>query len=160
MHHRRDVADLVSPRRVAAGFTLTETLLAISVLAIGLAAAAPKVGEMSRQLRVNRAAAVVATDLEAALAIAGRQRKPVRFTCDCAGARYTVADRAGGAVLLSRALGAGTEFGVTSLALSSAPVDILPTGVTSSPLTVTIGAGTYARRVTMSTAGHVRIVPR
>jgi prepilin-type N-terminal cleavage/methylation domain-containing protein len=160
MRHSQEAAPRVAARRPAGGFTLTETLLTLAVLGIGLGIAAPKVAEMSRHLRVDRAAAVLATDLEAALAIAGRQRKPVRLSCDCAGKRYTVADRAGGAVRLSRALGAGTEFGATSLALSATPVDIFPTGVTSAPLTVTIGAGAYTRRVTMTTAGHVRILPR
>jgi hypothetical protein len=73
---------------------------------------------------------------------------------------YRVVDRAGGTVRLNRMLLGDDESGVTGLAFSASPVEIFPSGVASAPLTVTISAGAYARQVTMTTGGHVRILPQ
>jgi hypothetical protein len=82
----------------------------------------------------------------------------VRLSCACDSVRYRIVDRAGGTVRLSRMLSGDTEFGVTGLAFSTSPLDIFPSGVASAPLTVTISAGGYARQVSMTTAGQVRIL--
>jgi hypothetical protein len=58
--------------------------------------------------------------------VAGRQRKPVRIDCTCASQAYTVADRAGGTVRLTGALGSDADYKLTSLAFSTAPVPPCP----------------------------------
>lgn len=141
------------------GFSLVELSLAMVVLALLLAIGTPRVSRYITQLRVQRATAVVATDLEQAFAMAGRQRKPVRLDCNCAGMIYTVTDRLGGTVRLTRTLGADADYRLTTLTFSTAPVDIFPSGVASGPLTVTVGAGGYSKQVVMTTAGQVRILP-
>jgi prepilin-type N-terminal cleavage/methylation domain-containing protein len=142
-----------------AGFSLLEVCLAVVVLGLLAAVGMPKVNTFMTHLRVKRATALVASDLEQAFGMAGRQRKPVRITCTCASQTYTVADRSGGTVRLTRALGPDADYKLTTLTFSATPVDIFPSGVTSSPLTVTIGSGGYTRQITMSSAGQVRIVP-
>lgn len=151
---------LRSPRPASRrGFTLIEVSLALVVFAILVAIGTPRVSTYMTQARVQRATALIASDLEQAFAMAGRQRKPVRVSCDCPGMVYTVADRSDGTVRLTRALGADADFRLTTLTFSTTPVDILPSGVASDPLTVTVGAGGYTRRVSMTTAGLVRILP-
>ena len=83
----------------------------------------------------------------------------MRVSCDCPNGSYTITDRATNAVLFRRRLG-GTAggLGLTSLVFSQATVDLFPSGVASSALTVTVGAAGTTRRVMMSSAGFVRVV--
>ena len=138
---------------------MVEMALTIVIIALLTAISMPRIGTLLSHSRVNHSTAVVASDLQTAFAMAGRQRRPVRLTCVCDSVLYRVADRAGGTVRLNRALRGDAESGVTALAFSTTPVDIFPSGVASTPLTVTISAGTYARQITMTTAGQVRILP-
>ena len=149
----------VISRRTRRGFSLVEVCLAIVVLGLIALVGMPKVNTFMTHLRVKRATALVAADLEQAFALAGRQRKPMRINCNCASQMYTVTDRLGGTTRLTRTLGADADYKLTTMTFSAAPVDIFPSGVTSSPLTVTIGSGGYTRQITMSSAGQVRIVP-
>ena len=98
---------------------------------------------------------MVAADLESAFSMAARQRRPIRISC-CTAAGYTFADRSDGTVRLQRSL---SDYGVTTLAFTVSPVDIFPSGVASSADTVTIGAAGYTRRIVMTSAGLVRILP-
>jgi prepilin-type N-terminal cleavage/methylation domain-containing protein len=147
----------VSARR--AGFTMSELALTIVLLSLLTLIATPRVGALIHRGRVNRTTAVVAADLESAFAIAARQRKPVRLTCACDSTRYRVIDRAGGIVRLTRMLSGDTDLGISGLVFSTNPVDIFPSGVASSPLTVTISGGGHTRQISMTTAGQVRILP-
>lgn len=141
------------------GFTLIEVVIALAVMGMLAMILMPKVGTIMEHDRVNRAATVVASDLEQAVTIAGRERKPVRLTCTCATAQYTVVDRSGGTSRLSRKLGTNSEYHLTTLTFSTPSVDIFPTGVTSADLTVTVGSAGYSRQIRLTTAGYVRIVP-
>jgi len=146
----------LTPRR---GFSLIEVLLTVVVLGLMTMIGMPRVNTFMTHMRVKRATALVAADLEQAYALAGRERKPMRITCTCASQIYTVADRSGGTNRLTRALGADADYKLTTLTFSVTPVDIFPSGVTSSALTVTLGAGGYTRQITLSSAGQVRILP-
>jgi prepilin-type N-terminal cleavage/methylation domain-containing protein len=148
-----------SPTAHRRGFSLVEVSLAMVVLALLLVIGTPRVSRYMTEMRVQRATAVVATDLEQAFAMAGRQRKPVRLNCTCGSQMYTVTDRLGGTTRLTRTLGADADYKLTTLTFSAAPVDIFPSGVMSAPLTVTVGAGGYSKQVVMTTAGQVRILP-
>lgn len=141
------------------GLTLVELALTVVVLSLLTLMATPRVGAMIHRGRVNRATAVVAADLESAFAIAARQRKPVRLSCACDSTLYRVADRSGGTVRLSRMLSGDADFGINGLVFSTNPVEIFPSGIASSPLTVTISGGGRTRQITMTTAGQVRIQP-
>lgn len=141
------------------GFSLIEVCLTVVVLGLMTLVGMPRVNTFMTRLRVKRATALVASDLEQAFALAGRQRKPVRINCTCASQIYTVADRTGGTTRLTRALGSDADYKLTTLTFSATPIDIFPSGVASSGLTVTVGAGGYTRQVTLTSAGQVRILP-
>jgi prepilin-type N-terminal cleavage/methylation domain-containing protein len=141
------------------GYGLIEVSLALIVLGLVALIAVPGIGRRKAHTRVDRVTALVAADLEKAFAIAIRQRKPVRLACTCASGRYQVTDQSDGMLHLSRDLNAPGEFGVTSLSFSTSRVDILPSGIASSPDTVTISAAGYARRIVMTTEGKVTILP-
>jgi hypothetical protein len=111
--------------------------------------------------RVNRTAAIVASDLEQAFTLAARYRRPMRVSCTCGTATYTVADRTGGTVRLRRTLG-DADLGRVTIAFEApvgGMVDVFPSGVSTELLQVRVTSGISTRAVTLSTAGHVRIIP-
>jgi len=139
------------------GFTLPEMLIAIVIIVLLAAMAAPATAKQLRRGRVNQAANVVAADLEIAVSSASRLRKPVRITRTTA-TSFTVTDRSTGAVIQRRELGVDTEWKVTALTFSTATIDVFPSGITSGSLTVTIGEGGYSRQVRLSRAGLSQVI--
>ena len=141
------------------GFTMIELALTIMLIAIMTAMMVPKIGRIIQATRINREIAIVVQDLEQAFTIAARSRKPMRLSCTCGTQTYTIADRTGGTVRLSRKLGADADLGTLTLTFSASPVDIFPSGVATAPDTVRITSGTSTRAVVLTTAGQVRIIP-
>jgi prepilin-type N-terminal cleavage/methylation domain-containing protein len=141
------------------GFSLIEVSLALIVLGLLTLIGLPRVrGAMARH-RLDRAAALVAADLEHAFAMAQAEGKPVQLACTCERGSYQVTDRSDGAVRLDRTLTADSNYAVEGLAFSSRVVDIFPSRIASSADTVTISAGGYTRRIIMTISGEVRILP-
>lgn len=135
--------------------------LALVIALIGMLAAVvfPRVSQIMTRAGAGQATSVVATDLEYAVTLASRERKPVRVSCDCANGVYTVTDRATNQVLFRRRLG-GTDggLGLTAMTFSPATVEVFPSGLTSGTFTVTVDAAGTTRQVIMSSAGFVRVV--
>ena len=132
------------------------------VIGILTAMMLPKIGRVVQASQVSRSITLVAADLERATSIAARYRRPMRLSCACGSGTYSIADRTGGTVRLSRNLRGDRDLGSMTLTFSQTPVDIFPNGVasiTTPPLTVRITAGTSTRAVTLTTAGQVRIIP-
>ena len=145
--------------RVPHGFTLIEVLVAVAILAILAGAVAPFVSRQISHSRVNGAAQVLAGDLEKALSLAARQRRPVRVSVDGTTKSVLITDRASGQTIARHAYGPSSEHKLETLTSSPTSIDILPHGVATSAATLTVGIGTYTRRVTLSRAGHVRLQP-
>jgi prepilin-type N-terminal cleavage/methylation domain-containing protein len=149
--------------RLRRGFSMVELALTLTVLAIMASMMIPKFGRVMQATRVNRQTAIMAADMEQAFTLAARLRRPMRLSCTCGTGAYTVADRSDGTVRLSRQLGADDDFGAMMLIFTTNPaggvVDIFPSGVSTATLTARITSGVSTRAVTVSTAGHVRIVP-
>jgi prepilin-type N-terminal cleavage/methylation domain-containing protein len=141
------------------GFTMIELALTFTIIAIMAAMIAPRFGRVMQATRVNRTAAIIAADLEQAFSLAARFRKPMRLTWDALTSTYTVADRTGGTVRLTRTLGGDSDLGTVTAAFSASPVDIFPSGVSSQPDTVRITSGISTRAIVLTTAGQVRIIP-
>ncbi|MGQ0714180.1 MAG: GspH/FimT family pseudopilin [Gemmatimonadaceae bacterium] len=139
------------------GFSLIEMLVTVSMLAIMVGMAAPNVSKDITHSRVNGAAQVVAADLEQAMSLAGRQRRPVRVTIDGTLKEIVLTDRVSGQVISRRQLGDLSEFKLYSVSGSPSTVDLLPHGVATAGTVVTLTAGGYSRRVTMSRGGYVRV---
>jgi type II secretory pathway pseudopilin PulG len=151
-------------RRAQLGFTMVEMMLVFVLIGIMVGMMVPKIGRALQANEVNRAAAIVAGDMESAFARAARQRKPVRLDCTCGTAIYTVADRAG-TVLLTRNLRAETEIRLLAMTFTpgpptnALPIEIFPPGIADKTLTIRITSGASTRAVTVSTVGQVRIIP-
>jgi Tfp pilus assembly protein FimT len=139
------------------GFTMVELALVFTVIAIMSAMMIPKFGRIMQATRVNRNAAIVAADLEAAFTLAARYRKPMRLSCTCGTATYTVADLTGGTVRLRRTLGGDADLGSITLTFSATPIDIYPSGVSTGALNATITSGVSSKTIRVTTAGFVRV---
>ena len=148
------------PPRARSGFSMLEMLIVMIVIAILIAISIPKMARIVRHERINRAAQVVAQDLQNGFAMAGRQRAPVRLTFYPSTKSYVFTDRATGQVLQSRYLSTGTEYSVTTLQVSHTTVDVLPNGIGSTSFWVKLHNGDYNREVRASSAGFVRMSPQ
>ena len=146
----------ITPRG-AAGFTLLELSIVLAILGVATAITFPTISRMTTHARVNQAAMVVAQDLSLAASAAARERKPIRVAPGADRTSITMSERAGGKLLSTRWLGKTDAYALDSVAFSVSPVDLFPSGMTSSALTVTLWAGGYSRKVTMSRAGWVRV---
>lgn len=143
------------------GFSMLEMLVVIIILGILVIIAIPRIATMIRHERVNRAAQVVAQDLQNGFAMAGRQRAPVRITFYPETQRYVFTDRATGNVLQTRLLSQGSDFSIKQMTVTPGnQVDVLPNGIGSVSFVVTLANGDYSRKVTASSAGFVRMTPQ
>lgn len=143
------------------GFTTIELIIIVTIIGILAGIAGPATSRIVRHSRTNRAAMVIAADLQNAFAVAARQRQPVRIKADAATKSYEFTDRATGKVLRIRSFyGDTSEYHLTRLQFSPAQIDVFPSGVSSAPVVVDLANGDYARKITASTAGFIRVVPR
>lgn len=138
------------------GFTVIELMMVITLLGIFAVIAVPRVNVVIMHQKVNEAAVLLSQDLSRAVSAAATQRRPVRISAGDDQQSYVVTDAIGGDTLWHRTL-AEHELRVARVTFSESPLDIFPTGFASAPLTVTLQSGDYARTVSMSTAGWVRI---
>jgi len=84
------------------GFTIFEMLVVVGILGICATMIGPAMSRIVRHQRVNRAATVIASDLQNAFAVAARQREPFRVQADENSRSYQFVDRKTNAVLRIR----------------------------------------------------------
>ena len=140
------------------GFTLYEAMMVLLIVGIVVGALTPSVRRQLTRARINRAANVMAADLMLAQSIAGRQRIPVRVSYDLTNKLVTVVDsRATATNYLTRRYGPDSDFKLTSLTASPTAVLIMPNGMASTGLTITLSDGTFQRQIRMTRAGMIRV---
>src|SRR5450759_4104080 len=143
------------------GFSIFELLIVVVILGVLATMTGPAMSRIVRHQRVNRPATVIASDMQNAFAVAARQREPVRIQADAATRSYQFVDRKTGTVLRIRTFyGDTSEYRLTSLVFSSATLDVFPNGVSSDAVKIDLANGDYARVITASTAGFVRLKPQ
>jgi prepilin-type N-terminal cleavage/methylation domain-containing protein len=144
--------------RIRHGFTVIELLAVLIMGTILLAAAAPAVSRSLTQTRVQRAAAVIAADLQLAHTLAARQRAPVRITVQST-ERIVRVHRGSSpdTVFSERRLDETSEYSLGTMVASAATVTVFPNGMASGPLTLTLHAGGSSRIVSMTRVGQVRV---
>jgi hypothetical protein len=72
----------------------------------------------------------------------------------------TISDAASGTTLYTRRFGLESEFKLSAGEFSASPatVQVLPNGMSSASVTVTVGGASYQKQVRMSRAGQIRII--
>jgi len=140
------------------GFTIFELLVVVAILGILATMTGPAISRIVRHQRVNRAATVIASDLQNAFAVAARQREPVRIQADETTRSYQFVDRKSGAVLRIRTFyGDTSEYRLTKLKFNPATLDVFPNGVSSAKVDIDLANGDYSKKISVSTAGFVRV---
>lgn len=142
------------------GFSLLELLIVMVIIAITVTMAAPSISGGLRQTHAQQASATIAQDLERGLALAARTHRPVIFELTPGTMEYELSDRVNGNVYATRQMGAGTEFGLTSMVANTNRVDLLPNGTVGAaalPFELTIQAGGTRQKIWMSRAGLIRV---
>ena len=142
--------------RRRSGFTLLETIIVLLVIAMMTAVVAPKVNSAIGHSRVQNSANVIAADLQLAFSLASRQRTPLRITVDPSNNSYSITTRAG-TVIKARDMGDGSDLHVGTMSSSRTTLDVFPNGLSSGPITITVGINGYVNTISMTRAGQVRV---
>ena len=141
------------------GFSMAELIGVVSILGVMATIVGPATSRIIRHQRVNRAATVIAADLQNAFAVAARQRQPVRIQADAVSRSYQFIDRKTGAVLRIRTFyGDTSEYRLTKLEFTPATIDVFPNGISSAKVDVNLANGDYSKKITASTAGFIRVI--
>jgi prepilin-type N-terminal cleavage/methylation domain-containing protein len=150
--------DRVRLLRNRRGFTLIEALVVVSILGVMATFAVPAVERTLLSNKADRAAAIVVTDVQNAMGIAARQRKPVRISFGVSPYRMNVRDRVTNALMYRRYYGQGVSpYGVTYLAATQNPFFVFPNGIVNGAVTITLRVGPHERRISVSRVGQIRV---
>jgi prepilin-type N-terminal cleavage/methylation domain-containing protein len=141
-----------------AGFSLLELLIVLMIVGVISGLSAGRIHAIIVQARVARAATSLQTDLEAAFAIANRNRRPVRIAWSTSSMQMRVTDRSGSVFYRRTPLGRDA-YGFTSsnVSFSSSPIEVFPNGLANDTLTITLTAESNTRKIRMSRAGMVLV---
>jgi prepilin-type N-terminal cleavage/methylation domain-containing protein len=145
--------------RRRAGYSIIELLYVILLMGIIVAMAYYRLAPALNHARVQRAATVVATDLQYAQMLAVRQRQPVVVIADGALKGYIIRLRDTAVTFRNRFFGSDADYLLDSVSVSPSTVVLFPNGVAEAPITFVLGLNGYTRQVRMTRAGQVRIFP-
>ena len=157
----KDAARRPVVSRVAQGFTLVELLIVLALMGIVSAIAIRSVGDTIRRDRVQKAVAIVTTDIEQAFALAARQRTPMRLQFDTVAKTFAVVERADTTLKYRTRQFVTGDLALDYMSVSSRTVDIMPTGLSADTLKLLLGiysrnGSRYDRTVRMTRGGLVR----
>jgi prepilin-type N-terminal cleavage/methylation domain-containing protein len=155
-------AGLVPPGtdRGRGGYTMVELAIVIVLASLLTSLAVWKTGPALQHARIRQVAATVSADLQYAQMIAARQREPVVVIFNPSLKLILIRSRDGTTEFRRRFMGPGTEYGLTSMAVTpTTTVEVFPNGIATETITVTASAPGYTRRVRLTRAGQVRVLP-
>ena len=141
---------------------MIELLIVLALVSIVASISIRSVGDTLQRDRVQKAAAIVSTDLEQAFALAGRQRAPMRLLFDSAKKTFAVALRSDTNFKYRVRQFASGDLALGYISVSRTTLDILPSGLSVDTLSLKLGmysrnGTTYDRTIRMTRGGLVRI---
>jgi prepilin-type N-terminal cleavage/methylation domain-containing protein len=148
--------------RARAGFSMIELIAVLTIVGITFGMSAGRIHDLIIQERIARAATAVQNDLEAAFAIATRNRRPIRIVWSADDMQLYVTDRDG--TITYRHTGLGRDpYGLKASNVSSSWsfVEVFPNGMSDHPLSIWFNMEHHKKTVEMSRTGMVvTCVPR
>jgi Tfp pilus assembly protein FimT len=141
---------------------MMEMLVVVSIIGVMGTLAAGRISQTMTQQRVLRASQAIRNDIEAAFAIAARNRQPIRMAWSASAMQFSVTSRSGATVYRRTNLASSTyNLSSSNISVSSSPIEIYPNGLAADTLLFTVSATrsgkTHSRRVHVSRAGLVRV---
>jgi prepilin-type N-terminal cleavage/methylation domain-containing protein len=139
------------------GFSLIELTVVLLLIGVGMGTVVPAVGRTLSRVRLQRAAHVVATDLQLAGSLAARRRAPIRMSVDTASRIIRIVDHLTPTqVYAERRFDRTSEFAVERLTASRTTVVFYPNGLANDSIRVTLTGASDTRLVRMSRVGQIR----
>ena len=142
--------------RLRRGFSILELITVVVVVGVLATISAGKVQAIMMQQRIYRASNIVQTDVEAAWALAARNRRPIRITWDAANRQMRVTDRAATTNFRRTSLGRD-PYGLPpgSVTFSRDTLEVYPNGLANDSLFITFSATGEGKKILVSRAGTV-----
>ena len=131
--------------------------MVLIVVGVVLASLTPALSRQLTHSRINRAASVCVADFYMAQAFAARNRQPVRVVFDST-AKTATLKLPNDSTLLVRYYGSQSAFKLPTMSASPTVVQVLPSGLANTAITVRMTDGTFLRQVRMSRAGQIRVL--
>ena len=141
---------------------MIELILVLTLVSLVASISIRSVGDTIQRDRVQKAAAIVSTDLEQAFALAGRQRAPMLVLIDSTTRKFQIV-LASDTTLKYRTRDFATgDLGLNYISASRASLSVMPSGLSSDTLSLRLGiysrnGSTYDRTIRMTRGGLVRI---
>jgi Tfp pilus assembly protein FimT len=131
-------------------------MVALVIVGITSSITVGKIHQLMIQNRIQRAATTVRNDLEAAFALAVRNRRPIHVTWNSATQQMYVSSRDGLTTFRKTNLGIGS-FGLRTkdVAFSRSTLEVYPDGLANDTLTITIRRSGNIKLVRTSRSGLV-----
>jgi prepilin-type N-terminal cleavage/methylation domain-containing protein len=144
--------------RLRPGYTLMELLVVVALAAAIMAVTLPRMSRNLAEIRLQRAATVVSSDLRLAHSLAERQRRPVTIAIDTNAKIMRVSDGQTSTLTYSeRRFDSRSEYPVQQMNVNSNTLTVFPNGFASGELNMTMTSNGITRTVSMTRAGQVRI---
>ena len=143
--------------RLRRGFSILELITALVLIGVLASISSGKVRDVMTQQRLYRASNNVQTNVEAAWALAARNRRPVRISWDSTSRQMKITDRAGTTTFRRTAFGQD-PYGLTagSITFSTPMVEVFPDGLATSTLLITLTKFGITKTIFVSRAGLVK----
>lgn len=141
------------------GFSMIELLIVISMISLVAMMAFGRTSSMITQWRVSRAAQAYGEELQAAFAIVGRDRKPVRITMDRTKMELRITNRDASVTYRKRNIGPTSEYKLDSVNVTptTRTLEVFPPGLAADSLSIVISRNGKFRRIRMLRGGLVQI---
>jgi len=136
---------------------MIEIMLALVIIGLISTLSAGKIHSIMIQQRVARAGQALRMDLEAAFAIAARDRKPIRIVWDGTKMQMDVEDRSGNTYFRRSPFGKDYGFTSTNVTFSRSPLEIYPNGLANDTLNISVVVETSKRTIRMTRGGMVQV---
>ena len=139
------------------GFSILELITALVIIGVLASVSAGKVRDVMTQQRLYRASNNVQTNVEAAWALAARNRRPIRISWDSTNRLMRITDRAGTTNFRRTSFGQD-PYGLMagSVKFSSPMIEIFPDGLATDTLLITLSNFGQTKKIWVSRAGLVQ----
>jgi len=143
--------------RLRRGFSILELITVLVLIGVLASVSAGKVRDVMTQQRLYRASNNVQTNVEAAWALAARNRKPIRISWDSTNRQMKITDRAGTNTFRRTSFGQD-PYGLTAgtIRFSTPMVEVFPDGLATDTLLITLSNFGVTKKVWVSRAGLVQ----